>query len=914
MIKAGMIKNAMKGVVSLFTEGKQYETPPLNYSVPPSFAAHLPWVDVDEEGIIHLEDGRSAGLCFHVKAGVAEDKRQKQLEKIIRHVTNTFETIGKDCPDNPWIIQLFARDVDNFGDVVEQLHHQARVNDEFTQAVLNEDAKHFSYIGREQGIFSVDGHAWRGRERQVMLFVYRWLPDSSSKAVVDKNIKQLLSLQTRMMLPSSFADKGIHLSIAKGEGLFNFLAPFFNPTPLKGESHQYRGSFSEIDRDFSERLLRNGVKADPQAGVWWFEGQKRVANRLVELDTWDNEDFLSGCIFAEVKEDSEDAEQDSRSVVFDALPPGTLFSMTLFPQTKDEGRARLKTIQQAAVGNEPEVMECKAQCSAIDTLINKHPLWRGKIAFYLQADSIDELDSYTDLLRSSFNVEGLQLKFVAAEHQVAPLDSFFRYLPMNYQPQRDPHYWYCGWVWLSDMLRMSPLLGRSTGTGSQAFTYFNRGGEILGFDPLNDHLSNAHLTLFGPSGSGKSAMLVGMVLRLLALHRPRMFIIEAGNSFGLLGDFCERHGLTVNKVTLKPGCGTTLAPFADAKYIVDMDIPQITSDEALKPEHLNDNDEAGDEERDILGELEILARLMITGGEKRELDDYRRADSSMVRQALKNAAKACRQTGEQVRPIHIKEALQAFSQDDTRPEQRRLRANTMADSLGFFCEGMEGKIFNSVGEPWVEADVTIIDLGLYAKNGYEAQMAAAYISLINRINDIAERDQYSGRHIVTLTDEAHLISTNELLAPYATKIVKMWRKLNAWFWLATQDVADFPNSAKKMLNNSEWWILLNMAEDEINNLKAFKKLSPEQENLIRSMTSAKYKFKEGVVMGMDDTFLARFRNVTPALYLALGETDGAAKKIRADFMKAHQCSELDAALMKANDIEQGRANYTGKGL
>ncbi|WP_039949292.1 hypothetical protein, partial [Vibrio ichthyoenteri] len=80
----------------------------------------------------------------------------------------------------------------------------------------------------------------------------------------------------------------------------------------------------------------------------------------------------------------------------------------------------------------------------------------------------------------------------------------------------------------------------------------------------------------------------------------------------------------------------------------------------------------------------------------------------------------------------------------------------MAEALSFFCEGLEGQIFDQEAEHWPEADVTIIDLGIYAKNGYEAQMAAAYISLINRINAIAERDQYSGRHIVALTDEAHL--------------------------------------------------------------------------------------------------------------------------------------------------------------
>ncbi|MDF5383217.1 conjugative transfer ATPase, partial [Vibrio parahaemolyticus] len=173
----------------------------------------------------------------------------------------------------------------------------------------------------------------------------------------------------------------------------------------------------------------------------------------------------------------------------------------------------------------------------------------------------------------------------------------------------------------------------------------------------------------------------------------------------------------------------------------------------------------------------------------------------------------------------VKEALIAFSEDGSRPDARRERARVMGEAMAFFCDGLEGKIFDQEAEHWPEVDVTIIDLGLYAKTGYEAQMAAAYISLINRINGIAERDQYSGRDIVTLTDEGHLTASNELLAPYAVKIVKMWRKLRAWFWLATQDLADFPDIARKMLNNAEWWVMLNMTEDELTNLSAFKKLS-----------------------------------------------------------------------------------------
>ncbi|MEX0634923.1 hypothetical protein M8494_36320 [Serratia ureilytica] len=77
-------------------------------------------------------------------------------------------------------------------------------------------------------------------------------------------------------------------------------------------------------------------------------------------------------------------------------------------------------------------------------------------------------------------------------------------------------------------------------------------------------------------------------------------------------------------------------------------------------------------------------------------------------------------------------------------------------------------------------------------------------------------------------DEAHIVTVNPLLAPYMTKIVKMWRKLGAWLWLATQNLKDFPNIAEKMLNMAEWWVCLTMPPEEVNDIARFKALTEEQ--------------------------------------------------------------------------------------
>ena len=103
---------------------------------------------------------------------------------------------------------------------------------------------------------------------------------------------------------------------------------------------------------------------------------------------------------------------------------------------------------------------------------------------------------------------------------------------------------------------------------------------------------------------------------MAAMYRPRIFIIEAGGSFSLLGQQFRAHGLAVNQVTLNPNTDVSLPPFADALHVLKKERQHHLRQD---PDALPDDDEV--EEgigRDVLGEMEIAARIMITGGDERE--------------------------------------------------------------------------------------------------------------------------------------------------------------------------------------------------------------------------------------------------------------------------------------------------------
>lgn len=225
----------------------------------------------------------------------------------------------------------------------------------------------------------------------------------------------------------------------------------------------------------------------------------------------------------------------------------------------------------------------------------------------------------------------------------------------------------------------------------------------------------------------------------------------------------------------KPGSGVSLPPFADAHKLVEEGLAAHAVDESDLPDIDADSDGEGEDEdkRDILGEMEISARMMITGGDPKEEAEMKRADRAMIREALLMAAHATYKVGRQMLPSDLQKALYSIAGDDSdegqnvRNAQRKAKAAEMAESLGMFTQegSFEAELFNREGELWPEADVTLVDLGHLAREGYEAQMALTMVSMTNMINNIAERDQYLGRDIVFAVDEAHIVTVNPLLSP-----------------------------------------------------------------------------------------------------------------------------------------------------
>jgi len=892
------------------------------YHVGPSFTDLFPWVEyLPASQSMLLDDGQSVAAFFELLPVGTEGREPEWLCHVRDALENALQDSFDEHESHPWVIQLYAQDEtswDSYLDTLENYIHPRAKGSQFTEFYLQHFRHHLQAISQPGGLFTdnaVTRLPWRGQTRRVRLVVYRRVPSTVSRR--DMTPEQALTIACER-LTGGLANAGVKAKRMAVRDIHDWLLRWFNPHPtLLGEHINDRERFYQLasypeenqpgdielasGTDFAQRLFFEPPRSEAETGQWYFNGWP---HRVLVMDRLRNPPKI-GHITGETAKGG-----DAINALMDQMPEDTLMCLTIVITPQDTLEAHLNYLAKKSVGDTLASEQARADVKEARSLIgSSHKLYRGSLVFYLRGKDQEELDQRDLQLCNVMLGAGLQP--VRDEDEVAPLNSYLRWLPCVFDPDRDKRQWYSQLLFAQHAANLSPVWGRSQGTGHPGITFFNRGGGTVTLDPLNklDRQMNAHLFVFGPTGSGKSATLNNLLAQMIAIYRPRLFVIEAGNSFGLFGDLAKRLGLSVHHVRLAPGSGVSLAPFIDAVRLVETPdkvktLDADALDEEAAPGAANTAHEMLDEQRDVLGELEITAHLMITGGEEKEEARMTRADRSMIRQCILDAAHECVKHKRMVLTQDIRDALRNRGKDQTLPETRRARLLEMADAMEMFCTGADGDMFNRPGSHWPEADVTIVDLATFAREGYGAQLSIAYISLINTVNNLAERDQMLGRPIINITDEGHIITRNPLLSPYVVKVTKMWRKLGAWYWLATQNLDDLPKAAEPMLNMIEFWLCLNMPPDETEKIARFRELNQAQKTLMLSARKESGKYTEGVILSKSMEVL--FRAVPPSLFLALAATEPEEKHERYQLMQEHGISELEAAFKVSEKIDRLR--------
>ncbi len=872
------------------------------YERPPSFTDLLPWVEYNSESrTFLLEDGISVGALFELEPVGCEARTPQFMAQLRDAIQTALTDAIPEEDDAPWVLQVYVQDepsLKGFQKEIEAYAQPSAKDTAFTRHYQETFARHLERISQPGGLFedtAVTGTPWRGQLRRVRATLYRRLkPKGRTPPAVE--VEEALN-DVAIKWVASLASAGIRVKLGTGQDLYEWLLKWFNPAPqiTEGDPDRllelapYPGDENlPFGYDLAECLTLSMPRSDNKTATWWFDDLPHTIVTVQGLRRAPEVGHIT----------AERQAGDHVFSLFDRLPEHTVMVLTLTLKPQDHTRNHIAQVKHAAVGDTAEAALTREDAESVEREMAKgNKLYPLNIAFYVRGKDLKALRTHTNQLNAILLPNGLQP--ILQEADLLAQDSYIRNLPMAYDVSLDKISRRSRLVFSSHTANLMPLYGRSRGTGHPGLTFFNRGAEPLTFDPLHpsDRKKNTHMLILGPTGAGKSALLVYLLQQMAAVYRPRIFIIEAGGSFTLLGQHFQAHELTVNQVTLNPGSNISLPPFADALRLLGKERRLSLPDD---PEALPDDEEEPEEEtgRDILGEMEIAARIMITGGDEREDARMTRADRLLIRNAIFQAAKTVgEENRDQVLTQDVVDALHHISRDKELPEHRRNRALEMGDGMALFCSGLAGKFFNRPGTPWPEADVTILEMGILAREGYEDQLAVAYISMMSHINDLVERHQHDHRPTLVITDEGHIITTNPLLARYVVKITKMWRKLGAWFWIATQNLEDFPDASRKMLNMMEWWLCLVMPKEEVEQIARFKDLTEEQRGLLLSARKEPGKYVEGVVLS--DNLEALFRNVPPPLCLALAMTEKHEKAERAQIMCERNCSELEAVYVIA---------------
>ena len=888
------------------------------YSPLPSFVDHMPWVEaIEGKKAILLEDNNSVGAVFEILPRGTEGRTEEYLLDVRDTIEDALQDVFDEHETCPWVLQTYTFNEPQLTSFMSELEDYIRPEargTEYTKRYLGIVRKHYEGICKPGGLFkdeAVTQTEWGGKRQRNYLVIYRRYGLNYKSDEYDVDTTPLAALdEVCEKLFNALLPVGIGHRRLTGAEFHRWMTRWFNvyttlddddPLGFSNRVNYPEDELVPYGDQFAETMFYSHPTSDLDNKCWTFD---ETFSRCLTVDGVRKRPNV-GQTTGETK------RGDAINTMMDQLPEGTVMVSTIVVVPPDVVEAHIEAVDKAAIGDSTDSARTKKDCNtAKDIMGYRHKMYRASYAFYINARSLEELNRNSNKARAVLVNQGFRA--IAVKDDVLSLDNYITNLPMKYDADIDR---LKGWrkaqlTWVQHIASLSCLFGRSTGTGNPGILQFNRGGSPLVFDPLNkdDRRKNAHMLLVGPTGAGKSASLAGMLTNVMAVYRPRMFIIEAGNSFGLMADWYRSLGLTVNIVSMKPGSAPPLPTFRDAKLVIGTRAEHATLEEDEfgidETAEVEDDDDDQNVERDILGEMEIIATLMITGGEEKEAELLRRSDRRVIRDAILLAGRKTADAGVETLTEHVVDAFLEISRDEERPPDARQRIREMGESMALFCDGFTGQIFNTPGKPWPESDVTLIDLAHFAREGYEAHLAISVISMLNMINNIAERDQHNAREIVVTIDEAHIITTNPLLSPYLVKIVKMWRKLGAWLWLATQNIDDFPGSSKKLLNMIEWWICLVMPKEEVEQIESFKQLTEEQKTMLMSASKADRQFTEGVVLS--SVLQVLFRTVPPSFILALAMTEKHEKAARAKIMAEKGISEVQAAALVASEIDHAR--------
>ncbi len=879
------------------------------YRRPSSFAdlLHFAYYDRVSQTFQYADHGGViCGVLFELRPVDSEGRNIEYLLGIRDRVTNMLNNIPEHDA-NPWILQVYMQDEpiaalsSEVRDYIADNGLESTFQEVFTQLM----EAHLEAVTRKGGLF-VDhesGSRWGARYRRVRCVLYRNYvvgdrhsvsPETDCNNVYDRVYGGLKAA-------------GIEARRGQAGDMVEWMRPWLSPNPvgyadgyeqLRQQPYDRRQDDPDYDdtlasHDIAELVLRQAPESSEERdGIWSFGNE---VHRVLTIESLKSAPRVGAMTL-------ERDRKERTAVLMDQLPERSIVAITIVIEPREEIAIRVDGTRRASVGsNALSRLTDKDANRALESMADGRRAYPTWMAIFLRADDVEALDKATLQAGTALTAEDLET--IDGESDLVALSAYPMNLPMGYKPQEEKRTLRTRLVWDRHLANLLPVYGSGTGTGNSGLFFLNRNGGPIMVDPLNaaDRKRVAHGVVLGPTGAGKSAMGNYMIAWWMAVHRPHLYIIDVMDSYGLMGEYLKANGFSVNHIKMNPGADVSLPPFSEApKLLVDWN-----------------GDDKAPEDRDLLSEMELAARYLITGGSQEEEKRVHAADRLAIRHAILLGAEKTVMDGRDQTMVddvvwgfrQIARGVKLYGRPEPLDQERRPRCGEMADAMEVFCTGASAKYFNRPGEAFPESDVTIVDLdSLVTKGTPSPEFFVVYMGLMNRINDDIVRRRRTGRPTIVLNDEAHIILRNTLTLEYLVNASKMWRRMGAWLWLLTQTVkTDFKDAASAILSQAEFWFVMSLDDDqqEAETIGDLLNLKPDERALLMSARKEPGRFVEGVMLSSRPATL--FRNIPPALCMSLAQTEQHEVAARERVREANgMCSHLEAAQIIADQLDAKR--------
>jgi conjugative transfer ATPase len=896
----------------------------------------------DEKNVGLLEDGVSLIRFLEIKDIACETLSSKALIELYQKLTALLSHIVPLEDANPWTVSIYCQDDMTLKGLKNRLHHYvtpALKTDAFSQHFLHEVMDdHFKLLCQEEGIFidPMSGLPFRGRSRRLRMAIYRRHKRRLKGFDYRHDTLNELEEVTDNMI-DTLKDKGLAVRTLTGKHIYDWFVRWFNPRPeaTAGDVDELLALYPYPEKKpFGWSIIQNAFKSQPisvERG-WKFDGLEHRILVFAELENAPKIGVIS----------RERSINGKRAALIDHFPPGSIYTIQMVFESKQTLEKHLDMIEKSAIGRGGEPGRVKRDVAqARDELPNGNLLIRTSQAIFFRGEDSEDLAKKERKLRTL--LRNASLKVINTKYNLYPIDTYIRFLPGNYDHTFEKHKMFVSqYLFATDLAALLPFYGRFRGDQLHPlFLFYNRGGEGVIFDPYHEAFksNNSHIVLFGTSGAGKSVSISYIVMSLLAIIDARVVILEAGGSFDVLTHYLKHHGKKVEHLKFDRNMAIPMNPFMDAYKILEaverekrqidtaiknkksaglsFKIDKRGADKTIIAEHANqqtdeienlhklatEKEKKADEDRDVLNEMALIVRCMITGGEKKEEENITRADMGRITKTIIDTVKRCYTAGkEQVLTEDIIEGFLLAAKDDA---DNATRFKDFAASMTQFITGELANFFNSPAKPTTDFDYLHIDLGFLKDKGQESGLNVVAISVLSRVLGIAEANQFSNRPTIFIMDEAHLLFKNQMIAAFATLMAKVSRKLGLWLMPATQNIEDLKGmETSKLLSMMENWLCLALSEKEIDLIPQFRSLSQEQRDLLSSVKKYPKVYAEGVLLG--ENYQGLFRNIPPRIALALAMTEQNEKAERRKLCEQFGYTDLEAVEQIAEKLKSYR--------